>query len=301
MKLDEVAKLNKLLAGISGINIPLRIYIDNLHCPYLELEGEYILPPCSVLDGVGYDTAKQYLKEISRLVPELISGMQVLPFPRPKKDSSKLFLVQRIEGEQEFLLLIVLDVAHLGGIQNDKIVKKANQSQTISIRTNRIYFTSKIIPIEKIYIDKGNIVNFDGYEVTEWIEKQRKNVKQLETELENRIRPFSDLFDDADFSTQEKLIAEHLGINRENWRLGKVYSPIGIEHLCFSIRFLEARKQTILETWNMIRDSFWDGLTSNENLEKGVTIALHNYLSNFDSKLEYSQSDNPRWLITKRA
>lgn len=281
---QEASEINQFLSGITGVNAPHSLFVDNLHCPYWEFHLEYILPSCSTTDGVDYGTVRAYLEAISSLVPELVSGSQILPEPRPKKDIGKIFLVREMPGvdEQRFLWILALDVLHLGGQQSDRVIQTHSQGRTISTYTNRIYFSSKIIPVESIIRQRNEIRGFDPYEMVELVHDFSSGRGQ-----ESWIRPYSELFDDQDFTKQEEALRKIFNLQEPNWRLGTIYQPIGMDYRAISLRLLESRYSDIESVWNSCKSDYW----------KLGDSYLRKYLSTMRAEKSLSPSGNFRWQI----
>lgn len=298
----EASKLNQFLGKIKGENKTSRIYIDNLHFPYLEFSDFYTLPTSSSLDGMDFHSAEAYLKEIASFIPELIQGCNILPEARPRRDNSKIFLVKKLPkiDDQDFLWILKLESTYLGGADKSQILSTAKQGRTSSIRTKRIYFHSLAIPIEHTIEEKGEIRGFDPYEIRELLTDIASGNRQ-----DSRIKPYSELFDEVDYSSQEKSILNIYGINSENWKPGNIYRPIGIDYLSLSFRFLETRFVDIESQWKKMGHSVWlqkDTRKEAENLLPSVQNELeilHRYLQGFDFSSDQSPSGNLRWQVFK--
>lgn len=295
MTLEESASLNRYLSEIQGKNLPATLYIDNLLCPYLEFDEEYVLPACSSVDGIDYLTAVKFLRDVSGFIPELIGSMYVLPEPRPKKDIGKLFLIRELASvnEQKFLWILALDVSYLGGVSNDKIITPSHQGRTTSISTNRIYFSSKIVPIESLFYKEGIVQGFDTYEIKEIISD-----RIIGGGVDSRIKPYSEIFDEADFSKQEKAILDIYNITDKCWKIGNIYQPIGIDYLSLSYRSLEIKSSRIDEVWRELGAIMWN--PEFKKLNPSELEPLHRYLSTFQAQRELSPSGNLRWKISRK-
>jgi hypothetical protein len=295
MTLEESASLNKYLGSIQGKNLASSLFIDNLHCPYLEFNKEYILPSSSSVNGVDYLAADRYLQEISGFIPEMIRNMSVLPEPRPKKEIGKIFLIKELASvnEQKFLWILALDVSHLGGASNDKIITHSNQDRTPSLHTNRIYFSSKIVPIESLFYKEGIVQGFDTYEIKEILSDLI-----IGGGVDSIIKPYSEIFDEADFSKQERVILDLYNITDECWRIGNVYQPFGIDYLSLSYRSLEIESFRIDEVWRELGSIIWN--PEFKKLSPSELEPLHRYLSTFHAQRELSPSGNLRWKISRK-
>ncbi|MCC5813973.1 MAG: hypothetical protein JJT78_04395 [Leptospira sp.] len=295
----EAGKINRYLSKLSGISLPSKIFIDNLHYPYFEFSEYYSLPTSSSLDGMDFNSSMEYIQEISRFIPELISNSFILPEPKPKKETGKIFLVRQLSkiGNQSFIWVLTLEATYLGGAEKSNILQPARQGRTTSIRTNRIYFKSFAIPVESILRERDEIRGFDPYEIRELLTDIASG-----NQPDSRIKPYSELFDEADYSEQEKTILNIYSINSDNWKPGNVYKPLGMDYLSLSVRFLEKSFSDIESIWSRIGNSIWINQekgsipsSNNENF-----IELHEYLRQIDFRSDQSPSGNLRWEIYKK-
>jgi len=247
---------------------------------------------------------KEYLQAVSGLIPELIQDTYILPEPRPRKENQKIFLVRSLSSplSQKFLWILSLQIGYLGGGSKESILRPKAQGLTLSVRTNRIYFQSRVIPVDTIFQEGEEIRGFDPCEIRARTEEK----SELERNPELRIQPFSELFDDPDLTKQEERIRRIYQLNPQVWQPGSIYTPIGREYQSLSFRFLEADFVKIQSTWEEISPAFWLAATlSNDSLEKPVSeeiplYTLHRYLSRFKAESSYSPSGNLRWRILLR-
>jgi len=283
-----------MLAESSGTNKPTKIFVDNLHSPYALFDEEYILPGSSI-HSPDYDSALLYLQKISEFIPEAVFGCHVLPEPRPKRDVGKLSLVKEIIFDNiKYLYILKFDIAHLGGAKKEDILKNPSQYHNASVRTNRIYFSIRIVPVAEIYCEKGQIIDFN-------VLNYDPSIFQTSTEklADSARRIVSEIFDEIDFTFANTKIREQLQITLENWAPGKVYEPAVIEFLTISLRFLILSQKELFrdfETFHEIIGFIFSG----EKIppEKSVENYLH-WLRTFQAERTVSLSGNMLWRILK--
>jgi hypothetical protein len=266
------------------------VYVDNLHCCYLDLGENYNLPSCSSMNGPDYNSLQEYLDQVLPLAPRLFDGMQILPEPRPKKEMPSV-------AEQKFLLVLSIDLFYLGGGNPNDIIQKSTQLLTSSIRASRIYFKISIVPVEEIIYKRNRIIGFDSFEMKELLDW-----KQANEGSSSRFLPITVMFDDIDFQAQESLLQKVLNINDTIWKLGKIYTPAGIDFLSFSLRFLNPDISLIEQQWNNFGAEVWDRISSLENYiernssDKDLEM-FHHFLGKHTAESEMSASGNLRWKI----
>lgn len=304
LSIHEVININKRLAEINSIednNIDhldsFELFIDNLHCSYIDTKQEFILPSFPLLNGPDFNSIQEYLDQVIPIVPNLFKGLQILPEPRPKKEIGKIFLVKEISDnpQQKFLFILSLDLFYLGGAKSSEILKKESQVKTASIRTSRIYFRSVIIPVDQIFVNKNCIIGFDPFTIKELILDSTHN-----NDLETVIKPFSEIFDELDFSKQEELICQWIGINNQVWSPGKVFSPVGIDYLSISLRLLEINLDSVDSLWSTVGEELEKVVTQlNPNTLPQICPNLIEYLKQFSVEINQSASGNICWKIFK--
>jgi hypothetical protein len=272
----------------------VKIYLDNLHSPFIELPRSYLLPSVSLLEGPDRESAAQYLRQLMEIIPNFLSGYQILPEPRPRKELGKIFLVKEIQTNfrKNFLDILVLDMAPLGGTPKEAIRAPGKQNYSPKIETNRVYFQNRIICVDSVIQKDDLIFDFDAYEMREWIDDL--SVQNFEY---HRIKPFSEIFDEPDYTRQEKLILKMFGIDSQNWKLGNIFHPLGIDHLSLSFRSLEfsgSRREFI---WKKIFPLIWH--ESDSEITKETREFWDIYLKSFSISRSYSDSGNPRWEVLR--
>ncbi|AOP32431.1 hypothetical protein A0128_00140 [Leptospira tipperaryensis] len=302
MELNQVEELNRILASVSGTNRPHEIFVDNLHTPFLQFEDSYILPSTSVY-GVEFSAAKEFLLQAEQLIPELIAGCQVLPEAKPKKNSNQLFLVKPLPSTDEsddkkFIFVVSFHLSYLGGAPAPMFVKQPAQGKTASVRTYKIYFLARILPLESLEIKNGQIVDF----VTRQYKETEFMVDVDTVPAFNKIQhTYSELFDDVDYSKQISLIHSILNITKDVWQPGKVFEPIDVEFQSISSRFLEGSQERIFSQFVDIRHLI-DLLLSPESMtiDSVIQEPLHNWLRSFGTERDVTPSGNMLWKILKR-
>ncbi|PJZ56356.1 LIC_10030 family protein [Leptospira barantonii] len=304
MELNQIEELNRILISATGQNRSHDIFVDNLHAPFLQFEDSFILPSTSVY-GVDFSAAKEFLLQAEQLIPELIGGCHVLPIAKPKKNSNHLFLVKELpftkrEGEEEkkFVFVVSFILSYLGGAPTPMIVKQPMQGKTASVRTQRIYFLARILPLESFETKNGIIVDF----VTRKYKETEFMVDVDTVPSFNKIQhTYSELFDDVDYSKQISTIHSLLNIDKEIWKPGKVFEPIDVELHTISSRFLESSQERIFNQFESFRHLI-DLLLSTESMtiDSIKQEPLHDWLRSFGTERDVTPSGNMLWKILKR-
>ncbi|PJZ71055.1 hypothetical protein CH373_00565 [Leptospira perolatii] len=310
MRLSEVKELNLLLSSLGEKkNEKLSIFIDNLHTPYFEFPSTYDLPSTSVFE-VDYKAAQQFLNVAGELIPELIANCFVLPEPRPKRETDRLYLVRPIYSEGQvfqehseenwkqkpppYLLVLSFHLMYLGGASSSDIVSQAHQGRTMSVRTNRIYYLARIVPIESLNLEEGTILDFVSKKY-----KETEFMVQVGRDPGDKIyQTFSEIFDEVDYSRQIKAINEVLGIQSNDWRLGRIFEPLAVEYLTLTPRFLDSSAVRIANEFLSFRQVV-DLLLGSESmtLQNQSKDSLFAWLRSFRAERILSPSGNMAWKV----
>ncbi|TGK50366.1 hypothetical protein EHQ16_06255 [Leptospira kanakyensis] len=293
MKVQDYQSINRILNETSGKNKPGEIFVDNLHSPYIQFSEKFLIPGTSSTQP-EFGDIKNFVQTVLKYIPEAIEGTCLLPEPRPKRETGKLFFVRpMIFGSSRFLYVFSVDMLYLGGAGSDEIKKPGSQNMTPSILTDRLYFQVKIIHLHSTKEVGENVIDFQA-------KRFQGGIFRVESEKDDNkpIRRFSEIFDEIDFSETESTIREELGITPEVWKLGRIYSPIGIDYLSLSLRFLIP---SLPKTIGQFRN-FYPILTETEaGIPEETLNKYHEYLSSFEVERTQSKSGNILWKVIQKS
>jgi hypothetical protein len=289
MQFKDLTSLNKFLLDLDGKNKPGEVFVDNLHSPYIQFSETFTLPSSSITNP-EFSSISEFVNILALFLPEAIEGTSLLPEPRPKRETHRLFFVRPILfADKQFLYVFSTDLQYLGGAKPEEIKKPAAQNQSQSVLTDRIYFQVKIFPCESITMDGDFVKDFKAV-------RFRGGVFKLESDRDEKSKPqrFSEIFDELNFSDLENQIRNELGINSEIWPMGRVYSPIGIDYLSLSLRFLQPSLPKVIREFR----KYYEVLDPGEAGVSPQTInALHKYLFQHETSRTQSRSGNMLWKI----
>ncbi|MCW7480158.1 LIC_10030 family protein [Leptospira kanakyensis] len=293
MKVQDYQSINRILNETSAKNKPGEIFVDNLHSPYIQFSEKFLIPGTSSTQP-EFGDIKNFVQTVLKYIPEAIEGTCLLPEPRPKRETGKLFFVRpMIFGSSRFLYVFSVDMLYLGGAGSDEIKKPGSQNMTPSILTDRLYFQVKIIHLHSTKEVGENVIDFQA-------KRFQGGIFRVESEKDDNkpIRRFSEIFDEIDFSETESTIREELGITPEVWKLGRIYSPIGIDYLSLSLRFLIP---SLPKTIGQFRN-FYPILTETEaGIPEETLNKYHEYLSSFEVERTQSKSGNILWKVIQKS
>ncbi|TGN20344.1 LIC_10030 family protein [Leptospira idonii] len=289
MLIKDYKSINKMLSDLPGKNVPGDIYVDNLHTPYIRFQEKFLISGSSVTHPES-SVVREFVNILIKYLPEAIEGTCLLPEARPKRETGKLFFVRQVTfSNKQFLYVFSADMQYLGGAAPEQIKKPAAQNLTPSILTDRIYFKTKIVPIESVTGEGDHITDFKS-------RRFKGGVFRVESdrEMDKPVRRFSEIFDEIDFSDVEIKIKEELEITPQVWSLGRVFHPIGIDYLALSLRFLTPSIPKIIPEFR----KFYQVLDPGDaGVPDEARKAYHSYLSKHTTERTQSISGNMLWKI----
>ncbi|MDX1959609.1 MAG: hypothetical protein SFU98_13625 [Leptospiraceae bacterium] len=291
MNFQETNELNSFLEGIKPEKKNYTIHIDALRTTYICLEKTYTLPQVP-FSGLEFVSIKTYLQNISEFVPDLISNFKVYPYPYPKKDTHKLILLKELEiDNNKYLILLKFDVGYLGGANHKEIKKEASSNYSASIETNRIYFSTRILPITEIQKENSVILGFHskGFEIQESI---------IEKDNSDERKIYSVFFDEMDYTEILTPIKKFFKIE-EFWKFSKIIEPFQFENLVPSIRFFEYDINSIEKNFHSFYTIF--NLREPTLIEKSNIENFQSWLSTFTIERTFTLSKNIAWKIIKHS
>ncbi|XDD42808.1 hypothetical protein AB3N58_00125 [Leptospira sp. WS60.C2] len=293
MKIQDFRSINRLLGESSGKNKVGEVYVDNLHCPYIQFSERFTINGTSVTQP-EFGDIKDFVQIVLKFLPEAVEGTSLLPEPRPKRETGKLFFVRPMMfGSFQFLYVFSVDMLYLGGAKSEEIKRAGSQNMTPTIVTDRLYFQVKVIPVKSIKEDGDHVIDFES-------KRFLGGEFRIESESDGNkpIRKFSEIFDEVDFSDTESKIREELGITSDIWKLGRIYSPIGIDYLSLSLRFLNP---SLPKTISQFKNFYQILENTNQTIPEETLKSFHEYLSSFEVERTVSKSGNILWKVNQKS
>jgi hypothetical protein len=292
MNIQDTNFLNKYLQNLShGNSINYPVYIDSLRTAFIITENEYILPNVS-LHGIDKDTTLEYLKQISPFLRNQISSFQVFPDAWPRRDINKLILMKEFSIlENKFIYMWKFECGYLGGSARESFITPATQKYSPSVKTNRIYFSIRIFQVTNVRRINGQINGFEPMFL------DRDKYIEMEDTYDKKVKIYSELFDDLDYSSTLDPVKNILNINSDNWKLGKIYDPIIFENLVPSIRFLQIDvNKNIQEFTKFYKILDYDSVRQNK-IDSETLRNFKEWLSIHNFEKSSTLSNNNSWKI----
>lgn len=123
------------------------IHINVIKNEFILLNGRIGIPRLPVKE-IDQGLAADILSEIARFVPTYLGGRRLITGPVSAAHQHSLQFARRIEGALlDFVHLFRIDLRYGGGA--DEIIEKGGTDFYPAYYTDRIYFKSRLVPVEK--------------------------------------------------------------------------------------------------------------------------------------------------------
>ncbi|MFW5862591.1 MAG: hypothetical protein ACOCWZ_10080 [Spirochaetota bacterium] len=177
-------RINKILEKIDAdrVNRTGDIYLNRVKETFITFDDIVTIPRIPVKE-LPLDMAAGIMEDISGIIPEFMRNHVLLEKRQPPSEVHSIHLVQRIQGK-------ILDFYHIFRIHlqfggdTSAIVRQGTSDLYPSFITNRVYYTSRLVPGKKEG-DSGTTV--DSFKLKD----------RLKTESDQHFHTFA-IFDDVE-------------------------------------------------------------------------------------------------------
>jgi len=267
-----------------------QVFIDTFHHPYLKVCQSFQMPSIT-LSGILDNKAEALTEVLLKYFPQLITGQQILPEPRPGKDSHQLQFIKEVTFENEkYVSLIKVNASYMGGARNEEVLIAGKQGVTPSILTDRVYFNSRLIPVSAIQMNDGFITNFIAKQVKDAIfyVSSRDTMRDVWSTV---------LFDEVDFTQVNKMFTSFLAFVNP-WPTAH-FLPLIVDYLTICFVGITGDSKETLSILPYFHGAF------HMILEKGDCSAISDpdknfwiqYFHSFQFERVASKSGNPHWQL----
>lgn len=296
MDIREARRINQRLAQIqSSAARPRDLRIDTFRHPYVKFSAPYLMPAISLGDIQG-EEAFQLIEVVAERIPEFAAGCQILPEPRPRRESAHIHLVREvIQAEDRFLYIFNLNAEYMGGAEDAEITSRALQGRAPSFRTDRMYFHSRLIPVENIQRQDGQIVDF---RVRRPRQSYQTTVTRSEWKPGDKWTNF--FFDDADFSSFHRAFTEQLG-GGAHWPLSNLFYPFLLEYATVCLNLVSpgyAMAESLAEWFAPAARAIITDEPDPARLDR-MQAFWKAYFSAWEYEPAPSRSGNPHWKLLR--
>lgn len=299
MNIAEVTGLRRELRELSAdISGDFTLQVDTFHHPYLEFPEQFTLPTVN-LYGIELDQARKLLAPLMEHMPAFLCDCHVLPEPRPNKETNYLHLIKPLQVEgRKYIYLFKILAQYLGGADTTEILKNASSGISAEVRTNRIYFHSRLIPVERLETSGECVVDFHPVRLKEALLEGITRAQGFH--IATKEMRVLDMFDEIDYSQANEELTNMFSVGVD-WKPGKVFRPFLVDYhtLTMNLVFPDCE---LLPAYLQHFDRGFTELVAKLNLDQ-----LHEesrkfwaaYFQSFSYERILSRSNNPHWRLTK--
>ncbi|MBE7440063.1 MAG: hypothetical protein HS115_16550 [Spirochaetales bacterium] len=298
MELQEVQALNARLKAPGDISArPFRICLDTIRHPYL-LFAETLHWPAVSLDELRFAEAGALLDTLIPCIGPFLKNGQVLPQPRPRKESSHLHIIfyyplpGLLPDLAGFILILRILGPYMGGAQTHEMLAGPRQGRSPAFHTDRLYFQSRLFPVKEIQQEAGAIVDFEPLRL-------RETLFKVSVAREEKNFWASALFDDVDFSHLETGLLEPF-LDGQILPSAAHFKPIMVDYFTIALNLLCPDPELARALLPPFRDLLLSFLQSgnmpapNEELKN----FWQKYLLRWQHHNALSRSGNPHWEVS---
>lgn len=271
------------------------IKIDTFHLTYILFPESFALPAVH-FDGLTYENASRFLEPLQKYVPHYIKDCQVLPEPRPRKDSQQLHLVREYQiAEQKYLYIFRIHAAYMGGAQKAEFIEQATKGKSACVNTDRIYFQARLVPVHSIKKLHGQIVDFEALQIKDSLFKVSSN--ETRRDMWSTV-----LFDEVDFRELNQNFTQIFSFESE-WQMGKLFQPFVVDYLTLCLNLINPDWKILHAVLPHYHEGFQQFLQSHTyaNPSEAAELFWSAYYAIWSRKLTPARSGNPHWEITTYA
>ncbi len=305
MEIAEAARVAKLFeydtSASPGVDDTLTLKIDTFRHPYVQFAREFTLPGINVY-GLEFSQAQHVAEVLKDLVPAFTAGCDVLPEARPRKDPTQLHCVRSIDTKNgTYLYILRVAAKYFGGAEAHEYVEKDRPGFSPSIRTDRIYFQARLLPVQNIERKQGKICDFSARPVMNTILKQATKSAGESHGIQETSRLYhtTAMFDEADFSEAETIITEQMGFGAE-WKAPRVFRPFAVDYGTVCVNLVYPHHEIIDELADQMDLSLQVIEQGRQSpvLEERLADFWASYYNAFEYEPSPSKSGNPHWKLT---
>lgn len=266
--------------------------VDTFHHAYMQFDEKFRWPSVN-LSKVDSQEAAAITEVLLKYAPFAIKNCQILPDPRSGRYSHHLFYVKKVTEEPIRLIYIFrVSCQYMGGADSGEIIKPAKQGFSPEILTDRVYFASRLLPVQSLTEENGSIIDFQPL-------KLRDAVFHISNQNPERDIWSTILFDEVDFSSVNRKFSEIFGFG-ESWPAERLFLPFVVDSLaiaCNLILLNPAVVSTIAHYYARLLHVFLQ-MFSTDKADADTVSFWRNYYTGWKYERILSKSGNPHWQLT---
>lgn len=299
MNIEEVTQLRKELQALSAASVgDCTLQVDTFHHPYLEFPEQFTLPTVN-LYGIELDQARKLLAPLMQRMPGFVRDCHVLPEPRPIKENNYLHLIKPMVCEnRQYVYMFKILAQYLGGASEKEILQDASSGVSAEVRTNRIYFHARLIPVESIEYKNDCVVDFRPVRLKEALLEGITRAQGFHVATkEMRVL---DMFDEIDYSQANEELTNMFSVGAE-WKPGKVFRPFLVDYHTLTMNLVFPDHELLPAFLKHFDQGFTELVThlNLDQLAEDSRAFWAAYFQSFRYERILSRSNNPHWQLVE--
>jgi len=288
-----IQKCNALLADLPDGREKRQLHLDTFHTPYLQFDHSVEWPS---VHTTGMEPSEKFAitELLARWIPDLIAGCSVLEQPIPRRDLTTVHFVKVIQiNSYRYLYLLRILSDYMGGALSEEIVAKGKQGISPSFRTDRVYFTSRIIPVRTLAVDGEGITFFES-------DKIKLDTIFHEFDTSGDIWS-SVVFDEVDFTVANQKLQERFSFGAD-WKPNKFFFPFVIDYNTFCQKLLFPTGAVVDRMASLFHALFASCVNSEleqKPLDDAIQEGIRTYYTDWEFERFLSRGGNPHWRIKR--
>lgn len=297
MKSDDAYRITKLLSGSSGARgAEHSLRVDTFRHSYARFTESFTLPSID-LSEIRQDEAYQLSLLLKERLPAYAADAHCLPEARPRKESHMLHLVREIRVEEaSYVYLFKINPQYMGGASDEEYVTMPEQGRSPSIRTDRLYFDARLIPVSAVERGRNSqILDFRPRRIREAL------TQVVRSDSLDERRWATALFDDLDFGALNQEFTRRLDFTDAGWPLRNVVDPLRVDFLTLTLNLLDP-DPALTEALAPRFHEVFERVARGEDL-RDLPTDQREFWARYYRAWEYepapSRSGNPHWKLTR--
>ncbi|MBU1077297.1 MAG: hypothetical protein KKH98_08390 [Spirochaetes bacterium] len=276
------------------MNIPEsieKIIINSVLNPAFIVKRILRIPPVDIAEGVNLKMIEYLINDFKELIPTSLEDTDILIKPIPDYEKYFLHFVREHRvNSRKYIYIFKIDLQYGGGGKPIADVKDPHGFMP-GCETNKIFYHSMLIPVEKIDHKDKRIVSFTPRVYTE-------AQKQITTSSKKYI--VSELFDQQDFSDISKKLTDTFYPEEGSFDPVADYYPVKFEYSTLALNLLYADKamiDRILPAFDKMVRIVLDG-ESEEILTEEDYKMIRSFYSLYQFERKVNENRDVYWDVT---
>lgn len=291
---EEAVELNQHIRYLPERGtLEKQLFVDTFRHPYVKFKESFHWPSITTTE-LQRDEVERILEIIIPRIPEFIRGTSIMAQSRPTRHSNQLHFIREFQVDtQKYAYHFRISAEYMGGAETDEVRVPHAQGRSPEVKTDRIYFSSRIIPVTFIRKFQGSPIDFEPFQVKDAIFKIYP--EDMEREFTSTI-----LFDEVDFTEVNKRFTELYSYHNAQWKPGRLFNPFVIDHLTLTLNLIYPDYRVLDKILVPFHKVFRSFIEDDPSIVSEDTMEFwEQYYEVWEYERVNSRSGNPHWIFNK--